>query len=225
MPVIAIVGAGPGLGLSIARRFGTEGFEVALISRNPQKLDSLAAQLAEEGVEAAGFAADVSRPDQLQAALAAAADRFGPVDVLEYSPNDPVLASAMVTAVDATAEDIQPQVDFYLYGAVAAVRQVLPGMLQRGSGTLLFSTGASSVRPRGGKFGSVGVAAAALRNYALALNADLAERGVHVAHVAIGAFIGTGPGTEPEIIAEHYWDVYSKRDRPEIVYRAPSSTA
>ncbi|MHA5054364.1 SDR family NAD(P)-dependent oxidoreductase [Streptomyces sp. SD15] len=219
MSVIAIVGAGPGLGLSIARRFGAEGFRVALISRTQEKVDALAATLAEEGIEAAGFSADVARPESLQAALAVVADRFGPVDVLEYSPADRALAGA--AAADATAEDMQRQLDFYLYGAAAAVRQVLPAMLERGSGTLLFSTGASSVRPLGGAFGATGIAAAALRNYAMALNADLAERGVHAAHVAIGVFIGSGPGAEPETIAEHYWDAYTKRDRPEILHTVP----
>ena len=94
MPVIAVIGAGPGLGLSIARRFGGEGFQVALVSRTQDKLDALAARLAEEGIEAAGFAADVTRPDSLQSALAAVADRFGAVDVLEYSPADPTFAGA-----------------------------------------------------------------------------------------------------------------------------------
>lgn len=219
MSVIAIVGAGPGLGLSIARRFGSEGFRVALISRTQDKLDALAAQLAEDGIEAAGFAADVTRPDSLRAALAQAADHFGPIDVLEYSPADPGLAGA--AAPDATAQDLQKQIDYYLYGAVAAVQQVLPAMLEHGTGTLLFSTGASSVRPLGGTFGTIGVAAAALRNYAIALNADLTERGVHAAHVAIGVFIGTGPGTEAETIAEHYWDAHTKRDQPEIVHTVP----
>ncbi|MCC9705571.1 SDR family NAD(P)-dependent oxidoreductase [Streptomyces sp. MNU76] len=219
MPVIAVIGAGPGLGLSIARRFGREGFQVALVSRTQDKLDALAARLAEDGIEAAGFAADVTRPDSLQSALAAVADRFGAVDVLEYSPADPTFAGA--AAVDATAQDLHKQLDYYLYGAVAAVRQVLPAMLERGSGTLLFSTGASSIRPLGGAFGSVGVAAAALRNYAMALGIDLAEHGVHAAHVAIGVFIGSGPGTEPETIAEHYWNAYTKRDQAEIVHTVP----
>ena len=42
MPVIAIVGAGPGLGTEIARAFGAKGFAVALIARNAAKLDALA---------------------------------------------------------------------------------------------------------------------------------------------------------------------------------------
>src|ERR1700744_3701472 len=86
MPVIAIVGAGPGLGLSIARRFGREGFAVALISRSAANLGTLTAELRRAGVEAAGFEADVRDRLALTSALAAAAHRFGPVDVLEYSP-------------------------------------------------------------------------------------------------------------------------------------------
>ena len=57
MPTIAIVGAGPGLGLAIARRFGREGFRVALVSRAESKLDALAARLAEDGIQAAGLPA------------------------------------------------------------------------------------------------------------------------------------------------------------------------
>ncbi|WP_416971711.1 SDR family NAD(P)-dependent oxidoreductase [Streptomyces sp. 4F14] len=222
MPVIAIIGAGPGLGLAIARRFGGEGFKVALISRTQHKLDRLATELGEEGIEAAGFAADVLRPQSVRAGLAEAAGKLGPVDVLEYSPLDTGLGSARVT--DAGSADFQRQVDYYLHGAVAAVRESLPGMRERGTGTLLFSTGASSVRPMGGDFGSVGIGGAALRSYALSLNTDLAGTGVHAAHIAIAVYIGTGPGTEPEEIAEHHWRAYTDRDRPEYVH-APADGA
>jgi len=52
MPVIAIIGAGPGLGVEIARAFGAKGFTVALIARNATKLDLLATELQDEGIEA-----------------------------------------------------------------------------------------------------------------------------------------------------------------------------
>ncbi len=60
MPVIAVVGAGPGLGLSIARRFGREGFAVALISRTPANLDRLAAELTAAGSRPPGSPATCS---------------------------------------------------------------------------------------------------------------------------------------------------------------------
>ena len=59
MPSIAIIGAGPQLGLAIARTFGAQGYDVALIARNRAKLDSLVGQLASDGITAAAFPADV----------------------------------------------------------------------------------------------------------------------------------------------------------------------
>ena len=46
MPTIAIVGAGPGLGLALARTFGRHGYSAALVARNPQTLETLTATLA-----------------------------------------------------------------------------------------------------------------------------------------------------------------------------------
>ncbi|MFD5141505.1 SDR family NAD(P)-dependent oxidoreductase [Streptomyces sp. NPDC058378] len=58
MPSIAIVGAGPGMGLAIARTFGSQGFDVALIARNRDKLNDLAGRLDAEGITAAAFPAE-----------------------------------------------------------------------------------------------------------------------------------------------------------------------
>jgi NAD(P)-dependent dehydrogenase (short-subunit alcohol dehydrogenase family) len=220
MPVLAIVGAGPGLGLAIARRFGREGFQVALISRSQSKLDALAAELAADGIDAAGFPADVLDRPSLRAALGAAAERFGPVDVLEYSPapssGAPDLAPADVTQV--TEENIQRQVEYYLYGGLAAAQAVLPSMLERGRGTLLFTTGASSMLAFP-QMGNIGIGSAGLRNYVLALNAALADKGVYAAHVPLATWIGSGgPETQPDTIAEIYWELYTSRDQAERLY-------
>lgn len=222
MPVIAIVGSGPGLGLSIARRFGREGFAVALISRSAANLAALTADLRRAGIEAAGFEADVRDRPALTAALTAATQRFGQVDVLEYSPA-PHGASAgltMTNVLHVTAENVQAQVEFYVYGAITAVQAVLDGMLARGRGTLLFTTGASSAVTMP-PMGNVGIAGAGLRNYALALNAALADRGVYAAHVPLAVYIGSGgQETQPDTIAELYWDLYLARDQPERLYSA-----
>ena len=73
MSTIAIIGAGPGLGQATARRFGREGFSVALISRAQAHVDELARQLTGDGITARGYAADVRDPQRLRAALDAAA--------------------------------------------------------------------------------------------------------------------------------------------------------
>lgn len=224
MPTIAIIGAGPGMGLAIARTFGSRGFDVALISRTQAKLDALASQLAAEGITAKGFAADVMDRASLTAALEAATSRFGAIDVLEYSPapHSPVPGITLAAPSEATVENLQPQLEYYLYGALHAARVVLPAMREAGAGTLLFTTGGGSIDPVP-MMGNVNAAAAALRNWVLNLNTELAGTGVYAGHVAISVWIGNDgpegiPSAEPDQIAPLYWDLHEARDRAEFVF-------
>ena len=61
-PVVIVAGAGPGIGTSIARRFGAEGFGVALLARNSARLSAQQAELAAAGVAAEAFIVDHLRP-------------------------------------------------------------------------------------------------------------------------------------------------------------------
>lgn len=225
MPTIAIVGAGSGLGLSIAKVFGSHGFSVALVSRTQAKLDDLVAELTDAGVEAAGFAADVMDPASVAAAFDRIKERFGQVDVLEYSPapHNPVPGLRNATPLEADRDTIQPQIDYYLYGGLAATEQVLPGMIEHGSGTILYTTGGSSMDPLAGQaeFAATAIGSGALRTYALTLHRATAGTGVYVAHVPIFAWIGAGgPETQPDAIAQHYWNLHHTRDGAEQPYAA-----
>ncbi len=218
MPVIAIVGAGPGMGQAIARTFGENGYAVALLSRNPARQASLVAALASEGIEAAAFRADVLERSSIAAGLAEARQRFGPIDVLEYSPADMALPLASISQL--THESIQLAFDFEVHGAFAAVQAVLPEMQARRAGTILFTTGASSVHPEMGNrmLANFAIAGAGLRAYAHALHAALGPSGIQVGHVAIGAWIGKQPGATPEAIAPLYWQLHTQRDEVEKVF-------
>ena len=96
---LAVVGAGPGLGLSNAKRFGAAGFQVALLARNADKLDRLVAELDGLGVTARSYVADLTDRPGLAAALARVEADFGAIDVLEFSP---VPGGAPVPATDIT---------------------------------------------------------------------------------------------------------------------------
>ena len=218
MPVIAILGAGPGMGLAIARIFGKQGYKVALLSRNPAKQDSLVAALANEGIDAAAFRADVLDRTSIASGLADVKQRFGSVDVLEYSPADQGLPLVPISQL--THESIQIAFDFDVHGAFSAVQAALPDMQARGAGTIIFTTGASSVYPHMGNkmFANFAMAGAALRAYAQALHAALAPSGIQVGHVAIGAWIGKQPGATPEAIAPLYWQLHTERDAVEKVF-------
>lgn len=226
MPTIALVAAGTRLGLSLGRVFGHQGFDVALIARSEQRLGELAAELTEEGVRAAGFAADVTDRSALTSALDRAAERFGGIDVLHYSSVPVGDAWILKDAMDLTVENLRPQVESICYGAISATRAVLPAMVSAGSGTLLYTTGASSVTPTPWA-ATTGAAGAALRNWALTLNGSLAGKGIYVGHVAIGVWITGTPGmpddaspTEPDTIAQVYWDLHTTRNAAERVITA-----
>ena len=149
MPVIVLVAAGARLGLSLGKTFGGHGFDVALIARSKERLGDLTGKLAAEGVAAAGFPADVTDRSALAAALDSAAGRFGGIDVLHYSsPGAGTTETLRSTgALDVTVDNLRPQIDCICYGAITATRAVLPAMLASGTGTLLYTTGGSSVTP------------------------------------------------------------------------------
>ena len=223
MTSIAIVGAGPQLGLAIARTFGSHGLDVALISRNRDKLDDLVGKLTAEGITAAAFPADVLDRDALTQALKDAATRFGGIDVLEYSPVG-TFGTTVLTAPAATEPShVEHEMNFQLYGAITATKAVLPAMRETGAGTLLYTTGAGSIEPVP-QVANVNAAAAALRNWAINLHKELAGTGIQAAHVGIDVSIGTAvipglPTAQPEQISPVYWELHTtKRDQAEHVF-------
>ncbi|GAA1860135.1 SDR family NAD(P)-dependent oxidoreductase [Asanoa iriomotensis] len=213
MPTIAIVGAGPGLGLSIARVFGEQGYEVALIARRQSSLDEMVAELGTAGVAAAGYRADILDRATLVRAFKEIAANHDPVEVLEFSPAPRGLEPGMVLAgpLEVSVANVQPHIDFYVHGAITATGQVLPDMLERGTGTLLFTTGPCSVAPMP-TMGNVGIACAALRNWVLNLHDALAGKGVYAAHVPLSL---DANDADPDTIAPHYWQIHSRGEGPE----------
>ncbi|ANN15503.1 short chain dehydrogenase [Amycolatopsis orientalis] len=224
---LAIFGAGPVLGLSLARRFGREGFRVALVARTTKNLDALVAELARDGIEATGFAADVYEPEQIEAAVAA----IGRIDVAAFNPGGGNMGEGIVPVLDVDPDNLRLILDRFLVSAVALVRAVLPGMAERGDGAILFTAGQSGLHPAP-FLGNAGMAQAALRNYFHNLNSVLAEKGVYAGAVNVGALIEgsvphltltSGPlDFEPEVIhpdvfADAFWKLQAERDAPEAL--------
>ncbi|MDO8210642.1 SDR family oxidoreductase [Conexibacter sp. CPCC 206217] len=209
MSSIVIVGAGPNLGLAVARRFGREGFAVGLISRTQAKLDDLAAQLQADDVTAAGAAADIRDADALASSIATLADRLGPVEVLEYSPLP--ASEFMRPVLELSADDVRGPLEFSVVGAIAATRAVLGEMLAARRGTILFTTGGAAITPNPQRSG-VGISFAGEVAYARMLNEELEESGIHVAHTAIAGRIAPGMDHEPDDVAEALWRHHVERD-------------
>lgn len=231
--VLAIFGAGPGLSRSVAHRFGREGFRVALVARDTARLDGFVAELTAAGVSALAVPADLRDRSQLPAVVAEIQRELGEISVL--MTNTVGEFGSRTSIVDADPENIQEVFDTAVLSTVVLVREVLPTMLDRGDGALLLSNGVSATVPVP-QLGNVGVASAARRAYALNLHAALADQGIYVGTLEVGALIdrsvpaqlidaGDFPGISdpaalerlnPDDLADTYWDMYTKRDRFEV---------
>jgi NADP-dependent 3-hydroxy acid dehydrogenase YdfG len=210
MTTFALVGAGPGLGLATARRFGAAGHTVALIARDAEKLDGLTADLAQDGIQARRYPADVLDLESLTAALYAAAADLGPIEILQYSPVP--RADFMKTVLDTSADDLDAPLAFSVKGPVTAVNAVLPAMRELGRGTLLFVNGSSAVRPNP-KVAGTSIAFAAESAYARMLHDTLAPENIHAAQLIIpGAIRPDAEHSSPDVLAERLYDIHQERD-------------
>src|SRR5206468_684828 len=128
MPVIAILGAGPGMGLAIAKTFGAHGYRVALLSRHPATQEPFVTELARHGIISAAFRADARDRESIASGLAAVKQRFGSIDVLEFSPFDRTLP--MPSATELTYESVRVWIDLYVHGAITAFVGRRPGAIR-----------------------------------------------------------------------------------------------
>lgn len=209
MPTMAIIGAGPGLGAAVARRFGREGYSVALIARDQSKLDTLAEGLRESGVDAHGYAADVRDGAALETALAQAAAELGPITVLQYSPLP--ARTYLKPVLDLTPELALEALQFSALGLIHAARAVLPAMREAGDGSIILINGGTSVKARAG-FAGTSVAFPAESAYGEMLHEAVADEGIRVAQLVI-------PGSIPKLELEHGIDSVAQRIWE--IHRAP----
>ncbi|GHE65498.1 short-chain dehydrogenase [Streptomyces longispororuber] len=222
--------------MSVAHRFGREGYAVALVSRTDTRHAGYLASLAAAGVDATAHVADVRDHASLMSALDTIAEHHGSIDFVHYGPSA-VGPDALPTAItEADAASVRTAMS-WVYPAVDVVAKVLPGMRERGSGGFLFASGISAVRPMP-VLGSLAVSAAALRHYALTLNAGLEGSGVYAGALIIGGVVErgdihrmvtarpeefgeVGAGTlDSDDLADTAWGLHAERDRPEAVVPA-----
>lgn len=179
-PVCAIVGAGPGNGAAFARRFVAEGYRVALLARNGERLAELAASMP----QSRAYPCDVTDGDSLRAAFEAIARDLGPVEVLVYNAGKMVWGEPLALS----EADFEGAWRVNAQGAFLAVRAVLPIMLEAGRGTILF-IGATASRRGRPKTTAFAAAKAAQRSLAESLARAYGPKGIHVSLLIIDGVV------------------------------------
>ena len=197
-PVCAVIGIGPKNGAAFARRFAQEGYAVALLSRTTDYSTGLADELG----DARAYACDASDPAAIEAAFAQVRDDLGPVEVLIYNAG----SGAWGNIEEISAEEFEQGWRINALGGFVASQQVLPAMLERGAGTIVFVGATASLR---GKPFTTGFAPAkaAQRSLAQAMARHLGPRGIHVALMIPDGGIAPNEGAEiktlePDAIAD-----------------------
>lgn len=199
-----IVGAGQGLGASLARLFARSGLAVALAARHP---DRLAAVCAETG--ARSFACDAQDQTQVDALFQQVEQRIASPDVVVYNAS----ARARGPLVDLDARDVHRTLMVGAFAAFLVGQRAARAMLERGFGAILFTGASASVKGYSesapfamGKFAQRGLAQSMAR--------ELAPKGIHVAHFVVDGAIrppgSSDPGdamVDPDAIAATYLDV------------------
>jgi short-subunit dehydrogenase len=228
---IAVFGAGPGLGRAVARRYAQAGYAVVLVARRQAPLEALAAELTSGGATAHVVTADLADTDAVSRLAGQIRGAVGDPSAFYYG----VPAGGFMPAAALTPERAQTVMPLAVYTLLALVQEFLPAMLERGDGAILSAQGASAVR--GMPHIAGGFALAAQRNYLQALYAAVADQGVYVGGLYIGAAIkhtpfhaqreaarsaGTRVSDMPEVDPDHLagllWTMHNTKSPPEATY-------
>ena len=182
--IVLITGATSGFGAAMARKFANNGHRVIATGRRRQRLDTLAAEL---GAQLLPVEMDVTDKASITAALAALPADWREIDVLI---NNAGLALGIEPAHKSSLEEWETMIATNCQGLVSMTRLVLPGMVERGRGTIINigSTAGAYPYPGGNVYGAT---KAFVDQFTLNLRADLVGTGVRATNIAPGLCGGT----------------------------------
>jgi short-subunit dehydrogenase len=199
---LLLVGAGPGLGLAVARRFAVGGYRVTLLARKTDRLGELAQSLDDTGAEIDTIEADASDSDDLRARMTELYGSDGAPGVVIYN----AVMGAPDQLMSSTAAHLQTAYAVDVIGAIVIAQVAAPAMRAAGFGTIVVTGGGFADHPIPA-LATISLGKAALRAAATMLGADLGPDGIRVATLTIAGQIVAGTAFDPERIAERYWEV------------------
>lgn len=202
-----IVGAGPGISASVARKLSAAGLKVGLAARSSDKLGALATETG-----ALAFQVDAADPGAVERLFEEADARLGEPDVVLYNASGRV--RGRITELD--PEQVRQAIAVSALGGFLVVQQAARRMLPHAHGAILLTGATASVKgfPLSSAFA---MGKFALRGLAQSAARELAPQGIHVAHFVIDGGVRSAMRPDPadrpdsllnpDAIAETYLDV------------------
>ena len=200
--VALVTGGGRGIGKAIAGALAAAGADVAIASRKKDVLDAAAAEFAAAGLRGRVLAVPchVGQPDQLAALAKAVESQLGPVDVLV---NNSATNVGQGPALSVTDDQFDKIMAVNVKGALGLVRLLVPGMLDRGRGSVINVASIAGIEPMpGGLLYSASKAALIMMTRAWAR--EFGPGGVRVNAIA--------PGLIQTDFSAYFWQDDARRD-------------
>ncbi|MGA8209385.1 MAG: SDR family oxidoreductase [Nocardioidaceae bacterium] len=193
-PLLVVVGAGPGVGGSVARHFGRAGHDAALVGIDPDAMAALAADLEAEGITATWAVADVTDGEALTAVVTGFGQQAGRIDVLHFNPSAFRRKDPLQLSVAELLDDVALGVGALLTSVQAARPFLRPG----GRVTV---TGSMAADQPWHQAASLGVQKAGVRNLVHSLDATLRPDGVRAVSVTVRGTLSTTGAFTPDRVA------------------------
>ena len=214
-PVIVVVGAGPGVSGSVARRFAREGYDVGLLGVDEEQLVALAGDLEGLGAAVGRTVVDVTDTEATTAAIG----RFGGfadrIDVLHFNPSAFREKDPLELSVPELLEDLALGVGALL----TAVQAARPFMSAGGRVTV---TGSMAADRPWHRAASLGVQKAGVRNLVRSLDATLEADGIRAVTVTVRGTLAREGAFTPDRVADAIWDA-SHQDESDWQVEVPYS--
>lgn len=181
-PVCMVIGAGAGIGGTVATRFAKEGYHAVLCRRtDADGLQRMVASIEEDGGSASGYLLNAVEENSIEERVAAVESEVGPIEVVVYNLGAQIGDRALA---DTNYKAFEMGWRMGTFGLFRLASAVCPLMQERGKGTILVTSATAAVRGNGGQH-SHAAAMGGRRMLCQTLNAEFASKGIHVAHIVI----------------------------------------
>ena len=199
---LAILGAGPGLGFALARRFAKAGWSVALVSLRQQVIDAGLEELERFGVSTCGVQADVTDRAGIERAFGSIVDAVGVPDAVVY--NASIYQGEKV--LELSNEALRLALDIHVVGALNTAQCAIATIQPLDHGVLLFTVNSLARTPEA-MAAALSIGKGAQLNLALSLERELEGSPIRVGVVTVRGAITVGTAYDPDRLTEVYWEL------------------
>ena len=197
-PVCLIMGAGAGIGGTVGKKFAREGYHAVLCRRSDEVgLETLVSDIKAAGGEASGFLLNAADEGVIEKRIRQVEEEIGPIEVVLFNLGAQIGNRSLE---EVTYKQFELGWRMATFGLFRMAKELFPRMEARGGGTFLVTSATAAVRGNAGQH-SHAAAMGGRRMLCQSLNAEYAEKGIHVVHILVDGAVDA-PDTLGKMLGE-----------------------